>query len=404
MNGQGENINEAQALSHEEALLARVKQALRNLEDELGFPEADHLEASIGREDWDSAKKVAELWSRLNKLHDGGAREPETPKAWFLEAAGLLLADLASMVRDQEQAALWDLASLQTRLEYFYRQQCQPIQAQKSAAAKTQISKEALDEKRQRTAKRWRSELLPPALGWVFNAAGHNLTMQYCKELAEYQGHKVLIGARLNGEGKELVNKVMEALPEVDDALNNRFEQVFDEVNYERWEYLKPDQEEVILYIKARLHSRGMALSCGIAETTEDAEGSVAERFVTAFKALVADGMTRRMARNLNLLEEKLKNGDGSYLIRAVHELGSKAEGNYLNELLQVLAMAKPHESASAVDELNEELQKVFSEMVKDSGKSVEEVEELLDKSYQAGELEEKEVALAKGLLTKSQR
>lgn len=147
------------------------------------------------------------------------------------------------------------------------------------------------------------------AVGLVLSEARLVVPYEVCQQLALRRVQGLANGIALSEQGRDTVRRVVEVLPEAAALLRERFRGIFREVEASRWEYLKPDPEEVAMYVRARLYSHRPPAVClnRVREYSEPGEddGQQAEKdFLKAFRALVAKGMRDKVRQALAKLDE----------------------------------------------------------------------------------------------------
>ncbi|MBI4799051.1 MAG: hypothetical protein HY794_10020 [Desulfarculus sp.] len=318
-------------------LLARLGQAVEALQQDEVFRAPELLAAQPGVDPaWNWRGDPKETWEAVNAWREHGGQMPPRAQA-LVTALHMLLADLllsAAPARTETgltPAQIWQAGTLADRLRLYYRlssTDAAPGSGGPAAYPTAMLQEE--EEAQLRVARRWESELLPMAVGLVLSEARLVVPYEVCKQLVQRRGHGLLNwDPSLSDQGRQWVHNIAEVLPEVVAIMHERFRGIFREVEPNRWEYLKPDPEEVAMYIRARLHSHRPPAVClnrvrGFVETVEDNGQQAEEDFLKAFRVLVAKGMRDEVRQALTELDKELAGGKGKELLSEAQRLGIK--------------------------------------------------------------------------------
>lgn len=321
------------------ALAAGLRQALTALQQDEGFRPPELLEAreALPDSDWEASPEQA--WSLVAAWREHSHTLPPRTQV-LIQALHMLLADiLLSLSAPQEAgvwspAQIWNQQTLADRLNLYFQlasraTEARPEAAELGAWPAKQTQPVGEESAQGRAARRWEAELLPMAVGLVLNEARLVVPFELCKQLAQRRLHSVFLREPgLSEQGRRWLERIAEVLPKVLAIVHERFQGIFREVEPLRWEYMKPDPEEVAMIIKARLFSQAPVTAKGpyrvaeLAPVDEDDGQQAAERFLKAFRLLVAKGMQEKMSKNLELLEEDLKAEPGQELLALIQGLG----------------------------------------------------------------------------------
>lgn len=315
-------------------LLARLGQAAEALQRQEGFRAPEMLAAQPGVDaSWSWSSGLKESWAAVNLWREHCAAMPPRTQS-LVTALHMLLADLllsATPARNQiglTPAQVWQAGALADRLNLYYRMALAgplPVgNAQETPGAAALLEEEDV---RTSMARRWEAELMPMAVALVLSEARLVVPYEACRQLALRRVMGITDNIPLSSQARDTVRRLVEALPEVAAVLNERAHGIFRDVEPSRWEYRKPDPEEVATYIKMRMHERlrnQARVGFRVREEPGCLEGDeqrVEEWFLKAFRVLMAMGMLMKVRVSLSRLDQGVGAGEGKALLSEIGAL-----------------------------------------------------------------------------------
>lgn len=342
-----------------QGLWGPLGQAVGLLERQESFGLTELLASQPGMATWLGQASPSKCWAALSSLRLRPDSLPRRTRA-LNQALMMLLLDYGLSaagglgIPGLGWDAVWSPVSLADRLRHHYLVCLWGSLERPGHPGTGKAAQPAADTQAQeRVALRWESELLPLAIGIVLSEGRVMLSWESWQDLAHQRVRQVLARANLNDQGHELVERLGQVLPEVQERLRERFQAVFQETEPARWEQLRPNPEEVAMLIRGRLYSLGAGRPCqggGGARSAPGANeaGQEVNKFREALRALAAKGMYAQVARALEDLDQDLEAYRDDDLLSAGRSLG--ADAKVRAQLRKVLAGlgddARPEENA----------------------------------------------------------
>ena len=315
----------------EQELLLRLKKALEQLQLQEGLGGEERLENLVFQQVWSGASDLAGARETLGLAREAAGRLPR--RTWALVAAlevllGELLLALATAETEDARERLrrlWDQGMLNSRLRHHYLLELVGGEGQGQVAARRHRAEAAgLAELRRRLARRWEDELMPLAVGLVLCEAGILCRQEDWRQLVRGRPDRMRFRLEPNSRQRRFLDRLCRILPEATSRLRDDLEKLLWGDDPAEWYQRRPSAGYVAFIIRYLLHDTPWPYLAESDGEEPEARQEELRQFLESWKALVAQGLKRKLGHKLRELDSRFASLPADKLLDVLEGLGSE--------------------------------------------------------------------------------